>query len=168
MELLEQYLRIACYTAVSQLPLLPPASVRSDLRAPEKTDRHVQRAHPFYRRVEIIEGAIGDDRGDLCRDTVALIAFVDDDRPAGFFGRFDADLFALSRGTVVLNIDDLGADAARLQRICRCQRRMQIYARSLRREAASLPVRFTSATPKGMVYSSAGTAPFNWYIILFF
>ena len=30
----------------------------------------------------------------------------------------------------------------------------------------SLPARFTSATPSGMVYSSAAPDPYNWYIIL--
>src|SRR5262245_5090626 len=30
----------------------------------------------------------------------------------------------------------------------------------------SLPARFTSATPRGIVYSTDGTGPFNWYIIL--
>ena len=30
----------------------------------------------------------------------------------------------------------------------------------------SLPARFTSATPSGIVYSSVGTGPFSWYISL--
>ena len=30
----------------------------------------------------------------------------------------------------------------------------------------SSPARFTSATPNGMVYSSSGTGPLSWYIIL--
>ena len=30
----------------------------------------------------------------------------------------------------------------------------------------SLPARFTSATPSGIVYSSVGTGPLSWYISL--
>src|SRR5882724_4084040 len=88
---------------------------------------HVHCAHAFHRRIEIIEGTVGDDRRNLCGDAVALIAFVDDNRPAGLLYGFDDRLFV--EGHCGSYIDDFGADTARLQRICRRQRDMNHAAR---------------------------------------
>ena len=70
---------------------------------------HIHRAHALDRRIQIIERAIGDHRGDLGRHAISFVAFVNDDGAAGFLGRFDQRLFVERKRRA--RVDDFGADA---------------------------------------------------------
>ena len=58
-----------------------------------KRHGHVHGAHAFDRSVQVIESAVGDDRGDLPRHAVTLVAFIDDDGATRLFGGIDQRLF---------------------------------------------------------------------------
>src|SRR5574341_156350 len=70
--------------------------------------RHIHGAHALYRRVEIIKSAVGNYRGDLGGDAIALVAFVDDNGAASFLRRFNNRLLIKRRGGS--DIDDFRAD----------------------------------------------------------
>ena len=73
----------------------------------------------FDRRVQVVERALGDDRGDLGGDAVALVALVHHDGARGLLGRVDQRL--LVERPRRPRVDHLRADAALLQHLGRAQ-----------------------------------------------
>src|SRR5262249_51176414 len=71
--------------------------------------RHVHRSDALDRGVEVVEGAVGDDGGDLGGDPVALVSLVHHDGARGLRGRVDERLLVeRPRGP---RVDHLGTDA---------------------------------------------------------
>src|SRR5437588_3417456 len=77
--------------------------------------RNVQRAEPPHRRVEMVEGALRDHRGELGRHAVALVTLVDNDRASRLLNRADERLLVERRGGAW--IDDLRRYAVRLEQL---------------------------------------------------
>src|SRR2546423_3819051 len=71
--------------------------------------RHVHRADAPDRRVEVIEGALGDHRRDLGGDAVALVALVHHEGARGLLGRLDQRRLVERPGRA--RVGHLGADA---------------------------------------------------------
>src|SRR2546425_7140184 len=69
--------------------------------------RHVHGPDALDRRVEVIEGAVGDHRRDLGGGAVALVALVDHDGPRRLLGRIDQRLLVQGKGPA--RGDHLGA-----------------------------------------------------------
>src|SRR5205823_7978346 len=77
--------------------------------------RHVHGADAPHRRVEVIEGALGDHRRDLGGDAVALVALVHDEGARGLLGRLDQRRLVERPGRA--RVDHLGADAGVLEQL---------------------------------------------------
>src|SRR5947208_4101568 len=77
--------------------------------------RHVHRADAPDRRVEVIEGALGDHRRDLGGDAVALVALVHHEGARGLLGRLDQRRLVERPGRA--RVDHLGADAGLLEQL---------------------------------------------------
>src|SRR2546427_2578860 len=76
---------------------------------------HVHGADALDRRVEVIEGAFRDHRGDLGGNAVALVALVHHDGARGLLGRLDQRLLVERPGRA--RVDHLGAEADFLEQL---------------------------------------------------
>ena len=84
--------------------------------------RHVHGAYALDRRIEIIERSVGDHRSYFARLRRSVIAFVDDDSPAGLLGRLDERVFVERHGGSRVNHFSAEADFGQFLR--RCQRNL--------------------------------------------
>src|SRR5258707_14219549 len=72
--------------------------------------RGVRCGHPADRRPQRIEGAVGDERGDIGRETAARRRLVDDDQPSGALDAFQDRVLVERRGRA--RNDQLALDPA--------------------------------------------------------
>ena len=108
-------------------------------------------------RFQFVEAGLGDARGDLGGDAAALVGFVGDDDAMGLFNRGRQDRRQIE-GHESARIDDFHFDAFFGELLRRPEdATCTVYDVAI--NVTSLPLRFTSATPKGIGLSFSGTSP---------
>src|SRR5262249_28405689 len=119
--------------------------------------RHVEGSNTPDRRLQLVKPGLDNTCSDLRGDTTTLILFMDDDDTAGF--STDVIRVAISKGTkvrgstistLILSFTNFSATS---------KQRCTIYEVAI--TVTSLPLRFTSATPRGMGVSFSGTSPLS-------